>query len=230
MSATEYNTYLRAEWEMFVGNPARARASLAAADGIKIGRVLDVGCGAGQELVPFVAGKDVLGVGIDLAPQAGQVGRDLFAARDCAGRVAFMRASAESLPFGSQIFDVIICRVVLPYTDNGRALDEIARVLSSEGVCLLKIHHARFYLKELLDALTSLQALSAVHALRVLASGAIYHLSGVQPRNRLTGNESFQTKRLLLRELKKRGLDITGEMPDSNPATPSFIISSGKSS
>jgi ubiquinone/menaquinone biosynthesis C-methylase UbiE len=228
MSDTEYNDYLKAEWELFVGDPARARAALAAVDGVKVSRVLDMGCGAGQELLPFVAEKNVLGVGIDIAPQVGQVGRDLFASSTHTGRVAFIRGAGESLPFRSQIFDVVICRITLPYTDNRRALDEMTRVLRNEGVFLLKIHHARFYLRKLMKALTSLHALSAIHAARVLVAGSIYHLSGKQPRNSLVGNESFHTRWLLRRELKERGLEIVGEMPDSNPATPSFIISSGR--
>ena len=131
MSDTEYNDYLKAEWELFAGDPARARAALAAAYGVKVSRVLDMDCGAGQD--------------------------------------------------------------------------------------------ARFYLRKLMKALTSLHALSAIHAVRVLAAGSIYHLSGKQPRNSLVGNESFHTLWLL-----RRGLKIVGEMPDSNPARPSFIISSGR--
>lgn len=228
MSASEYNDYLKAEWELFVGDPERARASLAAARGVHVSRVLDMGCGAGQELLPFVAEKKVLGVGVDIASEVGEVGRELFASLAHTGSVCFVRAAGEALPFDSQSFDVVICRIALPYTDNRRALDEMARVLRDEGVFLLKIHHARFYLRKLFVAARSLQALSAIHAARVLLAGSVYHLTGMQPRNRLVGNESFHTRWLLGRELRERGLQIVGEMPDSNPATPSFIISSGR--
>ena len=64
-----------------------------------------------------------------------------------------------------------------------------------------------------------------VHAGRVLAVGAIYHLTGSQPDTRLIGNETFQTRWLLRRELSRRGFDIERERPDSNPRTPAFIIS-----
>ena len=225
MPRTAYNAYIKTEWEMFVGNPGRARASLAATEGMEVTRVLDVGCGAGQELVPFVVERKALGVGIDFAPQVGQVGRNLFATHALPGNVVFMRAAAESLPFRSQVFDVVICRLALPYTGNRPALDEIARVLRDEGVCLLKIHHARYYFRSLKRALSSLDVRTAIHDIRVLMAGAIYHVSGKQLRNKLMGYESFQTRWLIRRELDKRGLFIVGEMPDSNPATPSFIVS-----
>jgi len=225
---TEYNAYVRTEWDLFAGDPARARNSLAATKGIEIKRVLDVGCGAGQELSPFVVEKNALGVGIDLAPKAGQAGRSLFASQTLLGTVAFVRAAAEDLPFRNESFDVVICRNALPYTDNGRALDEIERVLRPAGVCLLKFHHANFYIQNIGRTLRSLDLPTVIHDLRVLLAGAIYHLAGKQPRNKLTGNESFQTGWLMNRELEKRGLTVVGEMPDSNPGTPSFIVTREK--
>jgi hypothetical protein len=64
-----------------------------------------------------------------------------------------------------------------------------------------------------------------IYASRVLAAGAFYHATGRQPRIHLKGREVFQTRWLLRRELVHQGLSITGEMPDSTPQTPSFIIS-----
>ena len=223
MSMTEYDIYVRAEWELFVGEPARASALLDAVRDVEVERVLDIGCGAGQELLPFVTERKAMGVGIDIASSAGQSGRDLFGANGVP--VNFARAAAEYLPFDSRAFDVVICRIALPYTDNQLTLDEIARVLRSGGVLLLKIHHARFYLNELWQALFSLKGLVAVHDLRVLTAGMIYHFTGKQPRNRLTGRETFQTKWMLQRELKRRGLYIVREMVDSVPAAPSYVIS-----
>ncbi|MGH9966486.1 MAG: hypothetical protein ACREBG_01455, partial [Pyrinomonadaceae bacterium] len=112
----------------------------------------------------------------------------------------------------------------LPYTENDRAFSEMARVLRPGGVLLLKIHHTFFYLRKIKSGLRERDARSVIHALRVLASGILYHATSRQPRTRLTGGETFQTRGLLRRKLIPLGMLIEGELPDSNHATPSFVI------
>ena len=80
MAAFDYDQYVRAEWGLFSNNPMRASASLAALKGCKVTRVLDVGCGAGQEMIPIVVELGAFGVGLDIAPKANRAGRELFAA------------------------------------------------------------------------------------------------------------------------------------------------------
>lgn len=221
---SEYDSYVRAEWAMFVGDAARRRESLSAVAGLDVTRVLDVGCGAGQELLPFATGLGALCLGMDVAPEVGLAGRELFATHAPAARVAFARAAAESLPFEAGSFDVAVCRLALPYTDNARCLGELARVLRPGGALLLKIHHARYYLRKLRDGLRSGQTLSALHAARVLTAGLVYHVTGRQPRTRVPSRETFQTITMLRRELARHGLEIGRELRDSNPLTPSFLI------
>lgn len=224
LTAGEYDGYVRAEWERFVGDAARAGESLEAVAGLCVRRALDVGCGAGQELLPFATRLGASCVGVDVTPEAGRAGRELFAERAPGARVRFVRAAAESLPFAADSFDVVVCRLALPYTDNAHCLSEFARVLRPGGALLLKIHHARYYARKLSDGLRGGSAASAVHAARVLAAGLVYHLTGRQPRTRLPSRETFQTVRLLRRELGRRGLEIRRELRDSNPLTPSFLI------
>lgn len=220
----EYDQYVCAEWEMFARDHARRNNSLNETDDLDVARVLDVGCGAGQELLPFVDGRDVLGVGVDVAPTVGQIGRRLFATHLPEARVVFMRAEAEALPFASDSFDVVICRLALPYTHNAHALSEMARVLRPGGRLLLKIHHLRFYLDKFGQGLRERNLLSMLHASRVVVAGALYHCLGRQIRARLISPETFLTEWLLRREIAKLGLSIRREMPDSNPLTPSFSI------
>lgn len=222
-ATTEYAEYVRGAWSRFMANPARARASLDVVADREVARVLDVGCGAGQELFPFVKERGALGVGIDVLPEAGKVGRELFAAHDEGRRFVFMRAAAEALPFGSESFDVVICRLALPYMNNRRTLREFARVLRRGGVLFLKTHHALFYLRELKQKAAAVDARMAVHDALVLAAGAIYHLTGTQPR-RIPISETFQSAWMLRRELARCGLSILREMPDSSRATPSYLI------
>jgi len=178
----EYGGYLRFEWEKFVNDPERARATLDFTADTAVARVLDVGCGAGQELLPFLTERNALGFGIDPEPQAGQVGREMYAHYAPRARVNFLRGTAEELPFPSGFFDVVICRLALPYTDNARAFAEVSRVLRPGGKYFLKISGVRWYLLELKQALIERKILSLIHASRVLVAGSIYHLTRKQPR------------------------------------------------
>lgn len=218
----EHEQYARGAWVRFHSQPSRAQVTLRAVEGLRIARVLDVGCGGGQELSPFVL-NGALGVGIDFAPETGLVGRELFETQLPGCRVAFARASGDALPFCSEAFDVVICRLALPYMYNTRALTEFARVLRTGGLLLLKIHHARFYLHKFLTGLTG-EPLSSVHSVRVGLSSLVYHLTGHQPSDGYLIKEVFQTVGTLRSELVKHNLKIKHEMPDSNPLTPSFCI------
>jgi ubiquinone/menaquinone biosynthesis C-methylase UbiE len=237
MGNEDYDQYMRSEWEMFVRQPARAQASLDAVSGISIARVLDIGCGAGHEMLPFVRGG-AFGVGVDIAPGSGILGRELFTKEGYGDRVAFMQGTAEHLPFRSGTFDALVCRGVLPYTDNAQALAEMSRVLRPNGVLLLKILGARYYLGELWHGLLQGQFQHMAHAARVMVVGGIYHVTGYQVRNRLSRNktlpsrwlyrlirnETFSSRWLLQRELARNSLSIVKEMPESNPRTPSFAV------
>jgi SAM-dependent methyltransferase len=219
----DYEVYLIDEWQKFAREPERWKASLDATAHTHVSRVLDVGCGCGQELLPFVS-QGAFGVGVDLSTDTGALGRRLFAGERRPGRVAFLRSAAEALPFPSSGFDVVISRLALPYTDNRRAIAEIGRVVRPGGAVLLKVHHAMFYVNKFWRGLLERQLLSCVHAARVLASGALYHVVGRQIRNRIVTGETFQSKWLLKKELARCGLVVSREMPDTNAMTPSFLI------
>jgi SAM-dependent methyltransferase len=221
--ASEYEDYLELEWSLFAGDPARQRESAQAVAGVATRRVLDVGCGAGQEMIPFAA-AGAWCVGVDIARQSAGVATRLFAERYPGLPVTFARAAAEDLPFDDGAFDVLLCRVVIPYTDNARALGEMSRVLRPGGALLLKVHHLRYYLRKLAAGLRQGSPLSAVHALRVLVSGALYHATGRQPAGGLLLRESFLTAGLLKRELGRAGLTVERELADSNALTPSYLV------
>jgi SAM-dependent methyltransferase len=219
----EYDRYLRAEWELFAKDVTRSAASLGVVRG-PVSRVLDAGCGAGQELLPFIR-LGAFGFGVDIDPHVGSVGRELFAREGFGDRVAFLRSASESLPFQSGSFDIVVSRLAIPYTDNAKALAEMFRVLSPSGLLLLKIHHAGFYINKIWNGLRSGKILDAVHGMRVLTAGAIYHLTGKQVRNRIVTGETFQTQWMLTRELNRHSFYIERLMPDSNWMTPSYLIS-----
>jgi len=219
-----YDEYLRFEWAKFVSEPERSRATLDLTKGMKIERVLDVGCGAGQEILPFLMERNARGVATDVAIDVGKVGRELYERDAPRAHIDFLRCDAEDLPFPSGAFDVVVCRLALPYTHNARALAEVSRVLRPGGKYFLKISGVRWYLMELKQAIKERKVLSMIHASRVLIAGAIYHVTRRQPLWRIPSRETFQTKWLISRELRRHGLSIQSETPDSNPVTPSFVI------
>lgn len=221
---TPYEQYVRAEWEKYLNDPTRAKAIRDVLKGRSVGFVLDVGCGAGQELLTFTQGSRAFGIGLDISPEVGCVGRELFQKHAPQARVVFVRSRSEQLPFADQSFDVLVNRLSIPYTDNRRTLAEFARVLKPGGILFLKIHHARYYLSQLSSGIRKLDIKAVIHASRVLVNGSVYFLTGRQPRNNFLGRETFKTTGQLKMELAALGLSVRAQLPDSNPRTPSFVI------
>jgi SAM-dependent methyltransferase len=222
MSPTDtYARRIRTEWQLFAADPARAGVTWNWPAGLQP-RVLDVGCGAAQELRPFLADSRAFGVGLDLSPEAGPEALKLFARDRPQDHVAFVRAAAEQLPFCSSSFGVVICRLALPYTNNAEALAEMARVLGSNGVLFLQYHDARYYLAKLRLGLITGRLRDVLYACRVLVTGSIYHLTGVWLHGRRIKGETFQTRWLLRRELARHGLDVRRVL--DSPATAPYLL------
>lgn len=104
-------------------------------------RVLDVGFGDGGQLLEAAA-NGCSAVGID--PDPASVDR----ARSQGLEV--QQGTAESLPFGNGSMDGLICKVVVPYTDESRAIGEWARVLRPGGLARVTYHGSGYYLQYLL--------------------------------------------------------------------------------
>ena len=140
----EYEDYARESLKKFAEGEAAARYSMveAVAD-CRPARVLDLGCGAGQELLPFLERTGAVCVGVDRAEKLGAVTMEVFQGKE---RSVFVRAEGENLPLETVSFDVVLCRVALPYMNNRETLAEISRVLKPGGVLLLKTHAPLFYL------------------------------------------------------------------------------------
>ncbi len=104
------------------------------------GRILDVGCGRGFYARAIAA----------LYPRAAVVGVDyspahLAVARAQAPAANFARADARTLPFPAGAFDAVVCSEVLEHiVEDDRALSEISRVLSADGLLLISVPHRRY--------------------------------------------------------------------------------------
>lgn len=220
---TEYNKYLQVECDLFDEDRDRTESLLAISPPV-VKRVLDVGCGAGQEMLPFIREKRAIGFGIDISEQIGEIGHQFFNDRGLADRVVFLRAKGEDLPFADESFEVVICRIALPYMNNQAALAEMTRVLQPNGVLFIKIHHLNYYFSRFFQNLRRGEILPMIHATRVISAGILFHLTGFQKPNRLIGNEVFQTTYFLAQQLTKYGMKLESTLSDTNSQTPSFAF------
>src|SRR5438067_6363670 len=102
-------------------------------------RVLDVGCGAGTDLVRFAKGGAIV-TGIDLSSSAITLARQNFVQQ---GLTADLReADGEKLPFADNAFDFVFAHGVVQYTEHDKALvDECRRVLEPRGTAVFQVYN-----------------------------------------------------------------------------------------
>jgi SAM-dependent methyltransferase len=110
-------------------------------------QVLEVGCGAGTDLVRFARGGAIV-TGVDLAPTAIDLARRNF---EIQGLTADLRvANGEALPFPDNAFDVVYAHGVVQYTANDRRLvDECCRVLRPGGQAVFQVYNRVSWLNAL---------------------------------------------------------------------------------
>jgi SAM-dependent methyltransferase len=102
-------------------------------------KVLDVGCGAGTDLVRF-AKAGALVTGVDLSSSAIALAKQNFAHQ---GLTADLReADGEKLPFDDNAFDFVFAHGVVQYTSSDQALvDECRRVLKPGGTAVFQVYN-----------------------------------------------------------------------------------------
>lgn len=166
-------------------------------------RILDIGCGAGQTLIGSNLSGDVLAVGLDVDHSALVLGKQLTSG------IHFVSGRGESLPFKSSFFDLIICRVSLPYMHLARALSEMARVTAAGGDLWLVLHPFSMTATELRTNLTHFQVKASLYRLWVLINGLTLNTVGRQMH--WPGNpnryETWQTSGGMKRALLDAGFD-----------------------
>ncbi|MFK7803670.1 MAG: class I SAM-dependent methyltransferase [Anaerolineae bacterium] len=108
-------------------------------------KVLEVGCGAGVDLVHFArGGADV--TGIDLADVSINLARENFAHRNLSGEFQVM--NGEAMDFADDSFDAVYCHTVLMYTPNiEKMIQEIHRVLKPGGLAIFQLFNRKSWLK-----------------------------------------------------------------------------------
>jgi SAM-dependent methyltransferase len=102
-------------------------------------KVLDVGCGAGTDLMRFAKGGAIVS-GVDLSSSAIALATQNFAQQ---GLAADLReADGEKLPFEDGAFDLVFAHGVVQYTAHDQALvDECRRVLKPGGAAVFQVYN-----------------------------------------------------------------------------------------
>ena len=163
-------------------------------------RVLDVGCGDGDQLETLRrAGMDAIGV------DRAQPIVDALTARG----LPAVRGVAEELPAASESMDGLVCKVVVPYTDERRAIAEWARVLRPGGRVLAAYHGAGYYLR----CLTTGPGLGLrLYALRSLVNTWLYALTDKRLPGFL-GDTVYQSAKRLAECYRESGLALERAVP-----------------
>jgi SAM-dependent methyltransferase len=174
-------------------------------------RVLDVGFGGGGQMRQLrAAGCRVFGVEYNsrLASGAGADG------------LAVCRAQAEHLPFADASLDGLVCKVVVPYTDEARAVAEIGRVLRAGAIARISYHGLGYSLRYFF---TERNWKRRVYAARVIVNTGVYRLTGRRLPGFL-GDTLFQSTARLRQYYRAAGLDLAEErQPSRFAGAPVFI-------
>ena len=120
---------------------------LVAFDAYRGKRVLDVGCGAGTDLVRFAKGGAIVS-GVDLSAAAIALARQNVSQQ---GLEADLReADGEHLPYAEATFDLVFAHGVVQYTPDGAALiRECQRVLKPGGEAIFQVYNRVSWLNAL---------------------------------------------------------------------------------
>jgi ubiquinone/menaquinone biosynthesis C-methylase UbiE len=102
-------------------------------------RVLELGCGAGSDLLRF-AKAGARTTGIDLSPRSASLAKTRLRLYNCQGNVLI--ADAEQLPFKADSFDLVYSWGVLHHTpDTQQAIKEVYRVTKpGREICIMLYH------------------------------------------------------------------------------------------
>jgi SAM-dependent methyltransferase len=186
-------------------------------------RVLDLGCGSGQELASWgvTASDKITGVDIN--------GSRLAAAKLRFSNRSYVQGSGERLPFRDGCFDCVISAVSLPYMNIQKTLSGIHRILAPGGAVLLSLHLPSFTLDELFRHALP-KPVPTLFRLYVMANGVWFHFSG-RTVGCLNGRtESFQTERGMRMALNRARFVNPSFRQAPGPAGETFSVEARKAS
>jgi arsenite methyltransferase len=120
--------------ELHPGGETSTRRALALLEAGPDDRLLDVGSGAGASALLAAHDFGCLVAGVDYSEEAVAAAQGTADAAGLCGRVGFIAADAEALPFADGSFDAVLCECSLStFPDKARAVAEMRRVLRPGG-------------------------------------------------------------------------------------------------
>ncbi len=185
-------------------------------------RVLDVGCGSGQDLARWgvTASDEVIGLDIDDSC--------LVTARVRFPNRTYLHGTGECLKFENESFDRAIFAVALPYMNIQKTLSEIHRVLVPGGGLSVSLHLPSFTIAELLHNAIP-KPVPTLFRLYVLANGLLFHCTGRTVGFVNGRTESFQTERGMRIALNRAGFIDFSSSRGTGPVGETFIVEATKS-
>lgn len=168
-------------------------------------RVLDVGSGSGQTLRRLFPRLEGWVIGLDNALDILAYGSKLFEAYDLPA--LFCCASAHDLPFQDDCFDFIICRGVISYTLQRRALAELFRVLRPGALIFFRNESFVWDLRALTHPTGVLRY---AFDLRSFAVGLMHAWTGWQPMpgGAIRGPRAYVARRRFRRTVETVGGEV----------------------
>ena|SRR5438552_6555514 len=180
-------------------------AMLAKAGIANAGRILDIGCGAGQtlRLVEELNNQAML-LGIDPDEEACRSGRQGNQ------RIHFVQGEGEHLPIADRSVHFAICRVAINYMHQATALREMARVLAPGGRIVISFHAFGYALRELLCP-PKHGIRQRLGYLKDFVAGLVLHLVGYQGNRRTFWGRSvpYTACSRLRRQLREVDFEVT---------------------
>lgn len=174
-------------------------------------RVLDVGCLGGYGLydlasqlrrtvkvVPVLVGLDVDAASISLGKELARIwGKGLS--------VSFYKRKLEDIDVDLGCFDLVLCRLVLPYAHIHAAMAALRSYCKVEGVLVLQVHSPYYYVDRILHSFKSPRKM--FYYFRPLVQGVLFGVLGIQLRGRWW-QEVALNRRSMLRLLRSYSFDI----------------------
>lgn len=182
---------------------------------VGFGSLLDVGCGTGAWL-PALARRNGAVVATDIDEDSLETAKGLAAGLD---NVEISRMPAEHLAFRDARFDAVACYSVLPYVDQTRAIQEIARVLKAGGKLFLGTPGPGYYARHILEGARHEDLAAIRYGLDPLIVASARALLGDRVARASVKSWSPRAVRRLLR---RNGFSIDSLVADVDAADPQW--------